>query len=231
MPDMTNTTSNNNNVAAEGFDGYSVIAVSFDDDRSAYNALTSLKELDSQSRVGVQEAVVAVRGADGQLVVKDRVQSTSVRGAAGGGLIGLLVGVIGGPLGVLIGGSYGLLVGSLFDAYDMDEADSALGQISSSARLDHTALLATVEEQSPEVVDVAMAELGGTVVRRSVADVEAEIAAAEDAERKAKQEARKELMRGRHEHNKAAVHAKVEELKGKLHRSGQTESSTAAGQG
>ena len=47
------------------WDGHGVIAVSFDDDRSAYNALTLLRELDSQRRVGGEEAVVVVRGEDG----------------------------------------------------------------------------------------------------------------------------------------------------------------------
>jgi len=42
-----------------------------------------------------------------------------------------------------------------------------------------------------------MSGLGGAVLRRSIYDVEAEIAAAEEAERKAKREARKALLRGR----------------------------------
>ena len=84
-----------------------------------------------------------------------------------------------------------------------------------------------MDEPSTEVVAAAMADLGGTVARRSVADVEAEIAAAEDAERKAKQEARKELNRQRREHDKAAVNAKVAELKAKLHHGHQSESADA----
>ena len=51
-----------------------------------------------------------------------------------------------------------------------------------------------------------------------MADVEAEIAAAEDAERKAKWEARKELARSHREHDKAAVDAKLDQLKAKLSR-------------
>ena len=205
-----------NELAAEGWDAYSVITVAFEDDQNAYNALTQLKGLDSQRRVEVQEAVVAVRGEDGQVVEKDRVESTFLSGMAGGGLIGLLLGIIGGPLGMLIGGTSGLIVGSMFDTADGEDTDSALAAISGSVRTGHTALLAVVSEQSPEVIDATMAALGGTVERRSVAAVEAEIAAAEDAERKAKQEARKELMRTRNEHNKAAIHSKVEELKAKL---------------
>jgi hypothetical protein len=74
-----------------------------------------------------------------------------------------------------------------------------------------------VAEQSPEVVDSAMARLSGTVVRRSVADVEAEIAAAEEAQREAKRKARAELRQSRRDKRHADAHAKVEELKAKLH--------------
>jgi uncharacterized membrane protein len=224
---MTDT-SGSNTAATEGWDGHNVIAVSFEDDRNAYKALTLLEELDSQHRVRVSEAVVVVREQDGQLVVKDKVEPTSLPATAGGGLIGLLVGVLGGPLGVLIGGTYGLFVGSLFDLADIEEADSALAAISTSVRLGHTGLLAVVDEQSPEVVEAAMTDLDGTVVRRTVADVEAELAAAESAERKAKSEARKELIRERHQHNTATVQAKLGDLKAKLHGGKQTESDDAA---
>jgi len=194
-----------------------VIAVSFGDDDNAYAGLTRLKELDSQHQVGIHEAVVVVRQPDGRVVEKDRIASFAVPNMLGGGLVGVLVGIIGGPLGMLIGGTAGLFVGSFFDIEDADDADSALSAISSSVRPGHTALLAVVTEQSPEVIDAAMSGLGGTVLRRPVHDVEAEIAAAEKAERKAKREARKELLRGRRDHDKEAVHAKVEELKSKLH--------------
>jgi uncharacterized membrane protein len=203
--------------ATEGSGGYNVIAVSFEDDRNAYSALTSLKELDSQKRVGVQEAVVVVRGEDGQLTQKDSVGSDFLPGMTGGGLMGLLLGIIGGPFGMLIGSATGLFIGSLYDIGDLEETESALSAISSSVKVGGTALLAVVNEQSPEVVDAAMSGLGGTVLRRSVGEVEAEIAAAEEAARKAKWEARKELLRGRHEHNKAAVEAKIAELKAKVH--------------
>lgn len=215
---MTEQHSNNPELVAEGYAAYSVIAVSFEEDRNAYNALTVLKELDSQKRVGVQEAVVVVRGEDGQVVEKDRVESMFLPNTAGGGLIGLLIGIIGGPLGMLIGSASGVFIGSLFDLGDIDDTESALGAISSTVQVGRTSLLAVIDEQTPEVVDAAMSELGGTVLRRPVADVEAELAAAEEAERKAKWEARKELARSHREHDKAAVDAKLDELKAKLSR-------------
>ena len=216
MSEITNNTPNTT-PAEELLDGHNVIAVSFEDDGNAYKALTLLEELASQRRIDVQEAVVVSRGEDGQVVAKDRVESSSPPATATGGMLGLLIGIIGGPLGVLVGGTYGLFVGSLFDISDADAADSALGSISSSVKVGHTALLAVVDEPSTEIVDAAMSDLGGTVARRPMAEVEAEIAAAEDAERKAKREARKELNRSRRERDQAAVKAKVGELKGKLH--------------
>ena len=67
--------------------------------------------------------------------------------------------------------------------------------MSKTIKAGRLSLLAQVDEQSPEVIDAAMARLTGTVVRRSVADVEGEIAAAEEAQREAKRRARTELRK------------------------------------
>jgi uncharacterized membrane protein len=195
-----------------------VIAVTFEADANAYEALTLLKELDSQKQADLQGAAVVVRSEDGHVDVKDEISDGRFTGAASGGLIGLVIGIIGGPLGILLGGATGLLIGSLFDVHDADDTESVLSDISKTVRTDHTALLLQVTEQSPEVIDTAMARLGGSVLRRSVDDVEAEIAAAEKAQRAAKKEARKELRKARHEQRKEEIHAKIEELKAKLHR-------------
>jgi uncharacterized membrane protein len=201
---MSDTRSVANTLDIQGWGCYSVIAVSFDDDDNAYSALTRLKELDSQHQVGIEEAVVIVREPDGHVVEKDRIAAFALPNTLGGGLVGLLVGIIGGPLGMLIGGTAGLVVGSLFDIDDTDHTDSALAAISSSVRRGHTALLAVVTEQSPEIIDAAMSTLGGTVLRRSVDDVEAETAARRKAERKATREAHKELLRARRKHDQGS---------------------------
>jgi len=202
---------------AEPLSRASVLVVSFDEDDKAYEALTSLKELDSQHQVDLQAAAVVTRGEDGHVAVEDEVGDTSMTGTATGGIVGLLIGIIGGPLGVLIGGASGLLVGSLFDLDDEDNAESVLSDISRHVRAGRTALLAEVSEQSPEVIDTDMARLSGHVLRRSVEDVEAEIAAAEHAQRMAKKEARKQLREQRLAAQREKTHTKVAELKAKLH--------------
>src|SRR3974377_500780 len=97
----TELNGNASDVGAGGF--YSVIPVSFEDDDKAHAALTLLKQLDSQHQVGMDEAVVILREADGPVVEMDRVASAPLPNTVGGGLVGLLVGIIGGPPGMLIG--------------------------------------------------------------------------------------------------------------------------------
>ncbi|HMD52315.1 MAG TPA: hypothetical protein VKG62_06315, partial [Solirubrobacteraceae bacterium] len=107
-----------------------VIVVNFQQDSSAYEGLTRLKELNSQGQLELRAAAVVARGEDGKVAVKDEIGDNDFTGTATGGVVGLLIGIIGGPLGVLIGGATGLLVGSLFDIEDADETESVLSQIS-----------------------------------------------------------------------------------------------------
>ncbi|MEN3283087.1 MAG: hypothetical protein V7607_4227, partial [Solirubrobacteraceae bacterium] len=200
-----------------GFSPENVVVVAFTDDDSAYEALTTLKELDSQGQIKVVDAAVVTRGDDGHIQTKDQVGDDNLAGTASGGIVGLLIGILGGPLGVLLGGATGLLIGSLYDMADADDTDSVLSEVSKTVQAGRNAVLAQVVEQSPEVVDAAMARLSGTVTRRPVDEVESEIAAAQEAQREAKKEARKKLREARHEKRQEEAHAKVEELKAKLH--------------
>jgi uncharacterized membrane protein len=199
------------------FSPENVVVVSFSDDDRAYEALTNLKELDAQRQVEVVAAAVVARHDDGRVEVKEEVGDPSFAGTAGGGLVGLLIGILGGPLGVLVGGATGLMAGSLYDLADADDTDSVLGEMSKTVRPGHNAVLAQVVEQSPEVVDSAMQRLSGTVFRRPVYEVEGEMAAAEDAQRKAKAEARRQLREARRHKRQDEAHTTVEELKSKLH--------------
>ena len=204
-------------MANDPYSPENVVVVGFSDDGSAYEALTTLKELDSQGQIKVVEAAVVTRGDDGRVEVKDQVGDDNLAGTASGGLVGLLIGILGGPFGVLLGGATGLLIGSLYDMADADDTDSVLSEVSKTVEAGHNAVLAQVVEQSPEVVDTAMARLSGTIVRRPVDDVESEIAAAQEAQREAKQEARKKLREARREKRHDEAHAKVEDMKSKLH--------------
>jgi uncharacterized membrane protein len=194
-----------------------VLAINFTEDGDAYEALTTLKEFDEQGQVALEGAAVVQRHEDGTIAIKDEVGDIGYEGTATGGIVGLIIGILGGPIGVLLGGATGVLVGSLFDMDDLDESDSVLSEMSRTVRVGHPSVVAAVEEQSPEVIDAAIHRLNGTVLRLPLDDVEAEIAAADEAQRAAKKEARKKLHEERRNQAKEKVQAKIAELKSKLH--------------
>jgi uncharacterized membrane protein len=204
-----------------------VIAVGFKQEANAYEALARLKELDSREDIDVHGAAVVAREDDGKLIVKDQFSEHNYDRTVGGGLVGLLVGVLGGPLGTLIGGATGLLVGSLFEHDEHDETDSALSEISKGIRVGPPGLLADVSEPGPDAIDAVMAHLNGTVLRRPAADVLTEVAAAEDAQREAKKKAREELREARHKKHQEDVDAKLAQLKSKLHKHKEVAAPTA----
>jgi uncharacterized membrane protein len=201
-----------------------VVLVSFDEESKAYQAATVLKEASGEGRIDLHAVAVVQRMEDGTLRVKegdadDFPVGTWTGGAVGagtGGILGLTLGTLGGPLGLLLGGAYGALLGSLFDLDAADEAESVLATMARAIEPGKTALIAHVTEPAVEVVDGEMERLGGEVVRRPVADVEAEIAAAEDAAMAADEEARRKLREEREAEQKEKVHHKIDELKAKL---------------
>lgn len=194
-----------------------VVVVAFSDNGKAYEALATVKQLDRDGRIDLVEAAVVTRDSDGHVHIKDEAGDDNLAGTASGGLIGLLIGILGGPLGILLGGATGLLLGSLYDLDDIDTTESALGEVSKTVQVGRNSLLAQVVEQSPDVLDSAMAQLGGTVLRRPVYEIEDEIARAQEAQRDAKKQANAKLREARHEKTREQAHAKVEELKSKLH--------------
>lgn len=196
-----------------------VVAITFADPDTADHAVARLRELEGNAQVHIDGLAMVTRNDDGQLI-ENHLTASPWAGQVSGGLVGVLIGIVGGPLGILLGGSAGLLVGAAADAHDVDEADSALSDIAKSVQIGQTGLVAELIEEDPAILDVAMSGLGARILRRSLDDVEAEVAAADKAQRKAEKEAREQLRRARHEMRKQEAHVRVHELQARLHRDG-----------
>jgi hypothetical protein len=61
-----------------------------------------------------------------------------------GGTIGLLIGILAGPIGVLLSGAVGVLAGAIVDAEDDEDTDSVLEHVSRMIGNGQTAVLADV---------------------------------------------------------------------------------------
>jgi uncharacterized membrane protein len=189
-----------------------VVIVAFADQSKAYQAPSQLRQAGDAGQVEVRAAALLQRGPDGAVRVPEGEDAASGVAVAGGSLIGMLIGVLGGPLGVLLGGYTGMLAGGVGALIREEDRDVALDAISKQIEPGHTVLVAEVGEVATEVVDNAMSALGGTVTRRSAADVYAEIQAAEAAQDAADAEARRVLR----EQRRADRKDKWEQFKNKV---------------
>jgi uncharacterized membrane protein len=194
-----------------------VVVVRFTEPSAAYQALSVLKECDAQGRIGLESAAVVERTADGQLRVPEDTDNVGPVGMASGSMIGMLIGVLGGPVGVLIGWGAGALMGGAFDLDRVETSDEALGVLGRAIPPGSTAVIASVTEPAVEVIDGEMKKLGGEVTRRPAAEVMDELEAAEDAAAAASREARRTVRQKKKAEAKASYEERVGKLKEKLH--------------
>ena len=189
-----------------------VVVARFNEPSKAYQALSVLKECDAEGRIVLESAAVVERTQEGALQIAEGADNLGPVGAASGSLIGMLIGVLGGPVGVMLGWGGGALIGGAFDIDRAVTSDEALTVLGRAIPPESTAVIASVAEPAVEVIDGEMAKIGGEVTRRSAADVMDELEAVEAAADAAALEA----MRTVHERRKAEVHADVDERMGKL---------------
>jgi uncharacterized membrane protein len=194
-----------------------VVVVRFTEPSRAYQALSVLKEADAEGRIGLESAAVVERTPSGELRIPEDADNIGPIGMASGSLIGMLIGVLGGPVGVLVGWGAGAVMGGAFDVDRAVTSDEALTVLGRAIPPESTAVIASVEEPAVEVIDGEMKKLDGVVTRRPVAEVMAELAAAEDAAEAAAHEARKTLRQKRTAEFSAGVEDRVGKVKEKLH--------------
>jgi len=169
----------------------SVVVVGFYENDKAYEGFSELKSLSNQQKLTARSAAVVERDKDGTLQIKDSFDDETGVATFGGGLVGMLLGVIAGPYGMLLGLTGGALAGGSFELRRGDEQDEVLTQLNAAINPGHTVLVAQVNEPTVEVLDKAMDSLGGVVIRKSEGDVLTELEAAEDAAHAAQAAARK----------------------------------------
>lgn len=194
-----------------------VIVVRFAEPSKAYQALSVLKDLDAGGRIGLDSAAVVERTSSGELRAPESAGNVALIGTASGSLIGMLIGILGGPVGVLLGWGSGALLGSVFDIDRAMTSDEALVVLGQAIPTGSTAVIASVDEPAVEVIDGEMKKLDGEVTRRPVADVMAELEAAEDAADAAAREARRALHAKRKAELSADLDERVKTLKETLH--------------
>ena len=150
------------------------IAVAFRTPTEADTTLTKLRQLQKEYLVDLEDAVVAVRGADGKVQLKQSVNlvglgaaSSGLTGALWGSLIGLLFlnPLAGMLLGGAVGAGSGALAGSLAD-YGID--DNLIRDLAEKIEPNGSALFLLVRKAQPEKVLAEFQGLNGQIIRSSL---------------------------------------------------------------
>jgi len=197
-----------------------VVACLFEVESEAYQALTELKKDPGTDRSYMIQAIL-VKKENGTLNALDAFDtgSETLNDTAKGGIIGALIGILGGPIGVLLGGAFGALIGSAVDGEDALDNASVLEQIAGKMDDGDVAVIGIAEEDNEAVLDQKFQQYKTIIIRCDAAVVEAEVAKAKEMEEEMAKDARRALReekkadRKEKWENKKAEHSAKKEAK------------------
>jgi hypothetical protein len=157
-------------------DVHTMLFITFADPAAALAAFTEAKELP-----GARQAAVLRRSAEGLLDTPE----SWVRGAGtptvATGILGGLIGLLGGPVGVLLGWTAGTVLGSAAELRQFQDGAEGLLVYSRDLAEGHAMLIVELHEHHHAPADELAERHGGQLVRRPAEEVAAEVRAAERA--------------------------------------------------
>lgn len=150
-----------------------MLVVVFDNDSKAYEAKKALLQLDREGSISVYAEAVLAKKADGTVKVEQGDDSGPL-GTLIGTSVGSLIGLLGGPAGMVVGASAGLFSGAAADLDNARVGDDFIDDVSKKLTPNKIAVVAEIEEDWTTPVDTRMEQLGGTIFRRALSDVQNE---------------------------------------------------------
>lgn len=191
-----------------------IIIVTFNVESEAYQALSELRKAPVTERYLISQAML-VKNAGGRFNTLDGFDTGvhTRNDAQIGGLIGALLGVAGGPLGMVLMGGYGALVGSAIDWSDAAQNASLIEHVLTCVTEDQNVLIGVVEESDTAGFDQALEKFDAEVTRFDAAEVASEVAEAERIQEEMARQAKKELREAKKADRKQDIEARREKIK------------------
>ena len=191
-----------------------VVLANYKVESEEYQALSELKRDTANANYTISQAMI-VKRENGKLNVMDGFVNGMTTGDDTwmGGLLGGLIGILGGPIGVLLGGSVGMLVGGAVDAGEMAGDTSLLEKAGDSIAEGETAIILLAQEEYETALTAKLNDFDVSITRLDAAEVAAEVEHAKEVERQMAKETREKLRAERTETFKETVAKKSEELK------------------
>ena len=157
-----------------------LVVIGYKDLYKAEEVRLTLRKLQRDYLIELEDAVVAVKDADGKVKLNQAINLTAA-GAVSGGFWGMLIGLIflSPLLGVAIGVSAGALSGALSD---VGINDQFMKELAATMTPNSSALFVLVRKATPDKVLEELKGTGGTILKASLSNEdEAKLQAALDA--------------------------------------------------
>jgi uncharacterized membrane protein len=147
-----------------------LIVAAFDQEGRAGQVLAEIKELEKMKFIGVWNAAVITKDADGKLKLQEIAEIKGVKrgagiGAIAGGIIGILAG---GPIGgIVLGAAAGALGGKVID---LGFSNAELKEMGELMGPESSAIIAVIEHKWVGDLVAALEEFGAEIVRQQLKD-------------------------------------------------------------
>jgi uncharacterized membrane protein len=154
-----------------------LVVIGYDNEFKAEEVRLTLRKLQMDYLIDLEDAVVAVKDAKGKVKLHQAVNLTAA-GAVGGGFWGSLIGLI--FLNPLLGAAVGATAGAVSGALsDIGINDKFMKDLAASLNPGSSALFVLVRKATPDKVLAELEGTGGKVIKTSLShDDEAKLQAA-----------------------------------------------------
>jgi uncharacterized membrane protein len=144
-----------------------LVVIAFETEDKADQVLETLKNVEHQGFMSLEDTVVVRKDADGKVYSRNAMDKTTKEGIAVGGLIGLFLGALfGGPLGMLlVGGLGGGAVGALLNR-GVDK--SFINDVSEAIQPGTSALFVVVRSAQADMAVAALKQYEGKVLHSTL---------------------------------------------------------------
>jgi uncharacterized membrane protein len=147
-----------------------LIVAAFDQEGRAGEVLAEIKELEKMKFIGVWNAAVITKDADGKLKLQETAEIKGIKrgagiGAIAGGIIGILAG---GPIGgIVLGAAAGARGGKVIDLGFSDVELKEMGELMGPGS---SAIIAVIEHKWVGDLEAVLEEFGAEIVRQQLRD-------------------------------------------------------------
>lgn len=166
-----------------------VAVITFDQSSTAYEAFSKIKNSQGAAYTIKQFAVVEKNEAGTRFTIKDYLDLETQNKVFTDGFIGMIIGILGGPLGILFGWIIGDLVGMGRSAASQKKTRTIFDEISDRIQAGQTGLLIYFEEGDEELLDtIVKTQLHGEITRFDYQEVKEQVEEMKKEHDKAKKE-------------------------------------------